>query len=598
MKRWLMLLGVLLLGQVGSIFAQIPEGKNEFRLSAVNARKAGLSSDAGRGVWVADKPDLDGDGKPEILVTTYQDGGRIFVFEVTGDDKLEFVWASKALTPGRGGAGSTPRSVVTGDIDNNGRQEIIFNIGNAVADTLRGIYIYEHNGVQGSDNYGAEPVIRIKPEQVDPRFSAGTVGTTESGWLTGDIDGDNRNELVWCPRSFATQDIANAYIIQVKSGEWRNGNAQWAVEYKYDGMARALPGGDGYTPVGVTIGDIDSDGKKELVITGWVFNVRGGGVGFVQVNGPDSYQPGSVVPLTEIGDAADRIFIVKAKPLIVRVNNADQLFIQRYYFDNQAPSDVVTFDGIADDAFIDASNIKIVLQNHPGAFSIWGAGDQDHGAGNDGFDLYMSSGARLYDYEYKGTGSILDSTSYTRKQIFDITKIYTATGGLFNEIFVTPGMDLDRDGKREIVTSWKGGPTDAIGSANLATNSFNIFVFEWGDSTKSVDLNQLATGLATREWEVITPEDYDLAQNYPNPFNPSTTIEFTLPLNKLINLRIYDMAGREVRTLIAPAEYAAGKHAVVWDGKDNAGQAVASGQYIYRLEFGSFVKSKVMTLVK
>ena len=89
-----------------------------------------------------------------------------------------------------------------------------------------------------------------------------------------------------------------------------------------------------------------------------------------------------------------------------------------------------------------------------------------------------------------------------------------------------------------------------------------------------------------------------LSPNYPNPFNPSTTIEFTLPLNKLISLRIYDMTGREVRSLIAPAEYPAGKHAAIWDGKDNAGQAVASGQYIYRLEFGGFMKSRVMTLVK
>jgi hypothetical protein len=159
-------------------------------------------------------------------------------------------------------------------------------------------------------------------------------------------------------------------------------------------------------------------------------------------------------------------------------------------------------------------------------------------------------------------------------------------------------MDLDGDGNREIITSWKGSPDDLIGNTSLETNSFNIFVLEWGDSTKSVNLAQLATGVNERDWEVITPEDYDLAQNYPNPFNPSTTIEFSLPLNKLISLRIYDMTGREVRALIAPAEYPAGKHAAVWDGKDNTGQFVSSGQYIYRLEFGGFVKSKIMTLVK
>jgi len=58
------------------------------------------------------------------------------------------------------------------------------------------------------------------------------------------------------------------------------------------------------------------------------------------------------------------------------------------------------------------------------------------------------------------------------------------------------------------------------------------------------------------------------------------------------------MTCREVRKLIAPSEYVAGKHAIMWDGKDNSGQAVSSGQYIYRLEFGGFVKSRMMTLLK
>ncbi|MDZ7303189.1 MAG: FG-GAP-like repeat-containing protein [candidate division KSB1 bacterium] len=584
--------------------AQVPDGKNEFRLAAVNARKVGLDANAGRGVWVAHDPDLDGDGKPEILVTTYSDGGRIFVFEVTGNDQLEFVWASKQINPGVSGGGSSPRSVVTGDIDNNGRQEIIFNVGNAATDTLRGIYIYEHDGVQGSDKYGTEPVKKIWPEMIDPAFSAGSVGITESGWLTGDIDGDLRNELVWCPRSFASFNVANVYIIQVKSGEWRTGNAQWEVEYKYDGMANALPAlNDGYVPVGVAMGDIDNDGKKELVITGWVNKVRGGGIGFFQVNGPDSYQAGSVIPLTPAALNSDRIFIVKAKPLVVNINGLDNLFIQRYYYDTRKPSDIITLDGVVDEALIDESNIKVVLQNHPGIFSIWGVGDQDHGTGSDGFDFYLSTGGTLVDYEYNGTGAITDSASYTLKKIFDISSVYTSIGGLFDEIFVFPGMDLDKDGNREIVASWKGSEDDAIDNTSLGVNSFNIFVFEWGDSTKSIDLKALATGVETGQWQVITPEDYELAQNYPNPFgrlplNPSTTIEFTLPLQKLISLRIYDTLGREVRTLIAQAEYGAGRHAVLWDGKDNAGREVASGQYIYRLEFGGFVKSRMMTLVK
>jgi hypothetical protein len=592
MKKLLTLLGVLLVGMVGQILAQIPDGANSYRLAAVNARKAGLDSDAGRGIWVARNPDLDKDGKPEILITEYSDGGRVFVFEVTGNDQVEFVWASKILTPGRAGAGSTPRSVITGDLDNDGNQEIIFHIGYVTTDTLRGLYIYEHNGVAGSDNYGAEPVARIKPEDIDPDFSQGSFGRTESGMWLGDVDGDNRNELILAPRQFAVPEFANVYILQVESGTWKNKNAVLKVEYEYKSMEDAL-NGDGYVPVGVNVANVDGDPQREIIVTGWTNASTGAGLGFIQVNGPNSYEDGAVV---KVDEAINWFGQVKGRPLVVNHNGTDYVFL---FGDNAiGQKRIWILDGIADDKFVDISNLKLIWSNL-GAWSIWGTGDQDHGAGSDGFNIYLSKSDGILDLEYKGAGDLGDSTSYTIKQVFDIDDVYKTRGGLFNELYVTPGLDLDADGRRDFVTSWKGATTDTIApNISLAKNSFNIFFFEWGDSTQSIKLSDLATDIKAREWEVVTPEDYELAPNYPNPFNPSTTIEFTLPLNKLISLRIYDMTGREVRTLIAPAEYAAGQHAVIWDGKDNNGQAVASGQYIYRLEFGGFVKSRIMTLLK
>jgi len=595
MRKLLALLGVLCLGLVGRIFAQISDGKNSYRLSAVNARKAGLDFTAGRGVWVANNPDLDKDGKPEILVTSYADGGRVFVFEVTGNDKLEFVWASKVLAAGKSAPGDTPRSIVTGDFDNDGNQEIIFHIGYTPADTLRGLYIYEHNGVAGSDNYGAEPVARIKPEQIDAAFSRGNFGRSESGLLLRDIDGDNRNELIIAPRQFAVPEFADVYILQVKSGTWKAKNAVLEVEYEYKAMEDALRG-DGYVPVGINIANVDGDPQREIIITAQTNSTAGSALGFIQVNGPNSYEDGATV---KVAEDINWFGLVKARPLVVNVNGADQVFL--FGDDGAATANqrrIWMLDGIADDKFVDVSNLKTVWRNL-GKWSVWGVGDQDHGAGNDGFDIYLSSSDGILDLEYKGTGNPGDSTSYTIKQVFDIDDVYKKRGGLFNEIFVTPRLDLDADGNRDFVVSWKGSTADTIVTGvSLAKNSFNIFVFEWGDSTKSIDLKQLATDVKAHEWEIITPDDYDLAQNYPNPFNPNTTIEFVLPLKKVISLRIYDMAGREVRTLIALQNYNAGRHSVIWDGRDNEGGLVASGQYIYRLEFGSFVKTKVMTLLK
>ncbi|RMF58925.1 MAG: T9SS C-terminal target domain-containing protein [Calditrichaeota bacterium] len=94
-------------------------------------------------------------------------------------------------------------------------------------------------------------------------------------------------------------------------------------------------------------------------------------------------------------------------------------------------------------------------------------------------------------------------------------------------------------------------------------------------------------------------EDFHLGQNYPNPFNPATTIPFeltnTMPL--LTQLKIYDILGREVRTLVDEPK-TAGKYEVVWDGRNAFGEAVASGIYIYRLQVGNQVKSNRMMLVR
>jgi hypothetical protein len=94
-----------------------------------------------------------------------------------------------------------------------------------------------------------------------------------------------------------------------------------------------------------------------------------------------------------------------------------------------------------------------------------------------------------------------------------------------------------------------------------------------------------------------TPRAATLNQNYPNPFNPSTTIAFDLPHSGAASLKIYDVRGRLVRTLINEVRQA-GPHKQVWDGRNNTGQRVASGVYMYRLVFGDFVKTKKMTLLK
>lgn len=84
----------------------------------------------------------------------------------------------------------------------------------------------------------------------------------------------------------------------------------------------------------------------------------------------------------------------------------------------------------------------------------------------------------------------------------------------------------------------------------------------------------------------------------PNPFNPQTTIAFDLPSEQAVSLRVYDVAGRLVDTLLNDDLGQAGRNDIVWKGRDKAGRMVPAGVYHYRLEAGGYVETKRMTLLK
>lgn len=95
----------------------------------------------------------------------------------------------------------------------------------------------------------------------------------------------------------------------------------------------------------------------------------------------------------------------------------------------------------------------------------------------------------------------------------------------------------------------------------------------------------------------ILPTEYSVDQNYPNPFNPVTEIHFQIPEDNFVNINIYNTLGQVVRNLVN-AEYTAGNHKVVWDGRDNAGNNLTSGIYFYRFESGNIVKTLKMQLIR
>ncbi len=86
--------------------------------------------------------------------------------------------------------------------------------------------------------------------------------------------------------------------------------------------------------------------------------------------------------------------------------------------------------------------------------------------------------------------------------------------------------------------------------------------------------------------------------NHPNPFNPATTISYRLNAPGRTSLRIYDLSGRLIRNLLNGQELSAGVHESTWQGKNDAGQAVPSGVYLYRLEAGNHGQSRRLMLLK
>ena len=105
------------------------------------------------------------------------------------------------------------------------------------------------------------------------------------------------------------------------------------------------------------------------------------------------------------------------------------------------------------------------------------------------------------------------------------------------------------------------------------------------------------TTVASADEGSILPSEYALFQNYPNPFNPSTQIAFDVPTSEFVMLRVYNLLGQDVQTLINKS-MTPGRYTVEWNGSDMLNNDVASGVYFYELRGESFISRKKMLLIR
>ncbi len=127
-----------------------------------------------------------------------------------------------------------------------------------------------------------------------------------------------------------------------------------------------------------------------------------------------------------------------------------------------------------------------------------------------------------------------------------------------------------------------------ISQVYVQTNGEDIIIPVHVYVSPSVDLKEKISTL---------PKEFSLLQNYPNPFNPSTQIAYDLPKVAKVILEIYNVLGEKVKTLVEQ-EQSAGRHQVIWNGKNERGEAVNSGVHFYRLQTDEYTATRKMILMR
>ncbi len=578
--------------------------------------------------------DADGDGTQEILATDYTNGGRVHVMKYDGAGNLEIIWSSPV---GSTASGSTPRFPQVGDCDGDGMPEIIFEQSGEAR-----IAFYEWDG----SSWGTEPAYQITNDiyQIATNTTQ-TLRLTRETLLVKDIDGDGKSEII-----NHNSGQRNVFILGIE-GTFP-GFATLVCEGGLAPTANGIWAGGSY--FSSIPADIHGDGKYVIINNNW----DKFGMWAIQVNGPDSYtypdtsKPGvyqkysptdavsyfGIAAADVNGDGIDEVAGT------MYGNNFDMCLFQFSPADTTANLFYSDPDSVANRFGIIATKTDLAALGGKTAAEFWPCVKGD--VNKDGKDEIYTGGGRginLIAVQYKGSGSLLDKNNYSSNlvyageggDVFATINVYhgrvdTVINGVDTTFVLDPSItdttysetpftayifadsvDLDNDGNMEIVLSeqsvydsttvvewvWVDTSTVVQPSWNRDNAAEHKIINTYRKTVRVLEYTG-AVGLRDENYNIISPDDYKLENNYPNPFNPTTTIKFTLPLQKKISLKVFDMLGREVATLINNNVYEKGNFEVAWDGTNNNGIKVASGNYIATLTYGNYSKSIKMTLLK
>lgn len=587
--------------------------------------------------------DSDDDGLMEIIVTDYSSGGRVHVLENAGADTWELVYSigfqdSTAITQ------NVRYALGDVDLDGDGDKEIAFLSGIAFSDTnprvvdgtyRPGLFVFEHTG--NDNDYGETPAFVCEFAQYDA-FVA-------EQFAIQDVDDDGVQEILVPSGAFPVPNAEDSFYIYTVNDDFEPEGAASTFAVCVNEFtivregAEPTPGASfadlgGGSPYAIHPADLDGDGTLELSLHAWnnfnLFNV--------DVTGADSYQMPDTSEANGFYQATppedDHYSIFAGTVVDINGDGDDEVFYPRIQTGGVT---VVNYEDEEDPLFIGPDNV--ILDLIPPPFTPFGivagdvtrdgnpdliaAGPSYSGAAYDAGE--MSSWLRVaawigepeadpedisnYDVRTFDVSVPADTAHFNRvvRDSAGVITVYHETAAPKFATKVAYLGDADGDGDVEIAVAFQDQPdsVQVIDEVWDTSDPDSLHYARTVRETNPAPLRELVRiysamdfNVAVEETVIITPDDYILDQNYPNPFNGETTIEFELPLDKRVSVRVYDITGRLVRTLVDDEQYFKGRHSVRWDGTTVNGAEVASGTYIYALEYGNFRKSRQMVVVK
>ncbi len=466
------------------------------------------------------------------------------------------------------------------------------------------------NEILYADNFGCIRILDATGNQIDS-LNTNRIENIMSSFAVADIDNDEYLDYVFCSRTGAIYAlnhlgeylfdyteggifIKNPVIADVNNDGFLEAIAM-DLQYKFyvldnegtplTGFPKTVDYGAACSPA---IADLDNDGFKDIIVGGstgllYAYNYLGNVLeGFPVDLGEPIYNNPTIIDNNSIVVATStQLFTVSGNGGIEASINI---------------SSPIANSVIAADFFPAVEGAEIAFVTSNGSIYLL---DRNLNT-MDGFPVNTGL---LYAWpplagDVDGDGNVDLLAISQSNNIYLLRRDGTSFAGFpydlrFNGHVASQLIDIDSDNDLDIVCGVSLGIM-VVDTKRPVSGHLNWVTYR-GDLQRTGNYNYLPY-VENEENEQITYKSC-LIGNYPNPFNPTTAIGFALKQSETVSLVIYNIKGQKIKTL-TNEKYGSGEHTIVWDGKDSDNNYVSSGIYLYKLNAGTYTKSKKMILMK